>query len=304
MTQKTLAVTGGTGFVGSSLIQIARTEGWRVRALTRQSRAAEDGLIWVEGTLEQPDRLELLAKGADAVIHVAGVTNVPTREAFEAGNVIGTHNMVDAAKAAGVQRFIHVSSLAAREPDLSNYGWSKARAEAVVGSSGLNWTMIRPPAIYGPGDKDHLDLFKTAQSGWLPMSPMKRLSLIEVSDLARALLAVIPHEETRSQTYEVDDGKENGWSAKGYAEAIGWAVDKKVTVITLPAFMIRLGARLDRMVRGDKAKLTPDRASYMCHPDWTIDPSKRPPAQLWQPVVNTRGGMKATAHAYRAAGWL
>lgn len=304
MTQKTLAVTGGTGFVGSSLIKMARAEGWHVRALTRQSRDAETGVTWVEGTLEQPDRLAQLAKGSDAIIHVAGVTNVPTREAFEAGNVTGTLNMVEAAKAVGVERFIHVSSLAAREPDLSNYGWSKARAEAIVASSGLDWTMIRPPAIYGPGDKDHLDLFKTARSGWLPMSPIKRLSLIEVGDLARALLAVIPYPDATAQTYEVDDGKEGGWSANSYAKAIGWAVDTRVTVINLPAFMIRMGARIDRMLRGDNAKLTPDRASYMCHPDWVIDPSKRPPQEIWQPMVNTRAGMKATALAYRAAGWL
>src|SRR3546814_5033592 len=87
-----------------------------------------------------------MVAGADAVMHIAGVVNVPTRAAFEAGNATATAHVVDAARDAGVTRFVHVSSLAAREPALSNYGWSKERAEAVVRDSGLDWTIVRPPA--------------------------------------------------------------------------------------------------------------------------------------------------------------
>jgi nucleoside-diphosphate-sugar epimerase len=299
LSRKTIGITGGTGFVGKALIREANSQGWHVRALTRAPRDPQDGVEWVIGTLEETDRLLALAKDCDALIHVAGATTAPNRAAFEAANVTGTHNMVDAARAAGVQRFIHVSSLAAREAELSDYGWSKAKAETVVAASGLDWTMIRPPAVFGPGDPDHLELFKMARNGWIPMSPTKRLSVIEVSDLARALLAVIPHEDATAEIYQIDDGRDNGWSAESFAKAIGTAMDKRVSVIRLPRWIVKFGA----LIRFNP-KLTRDRARYMCHPDWTIDVSKRPPEQIWTPQIATRAGLKAAAQSYRAAGLL
>ena len=87
------------------------------------------------------------------MIHVAGVISGHSAAAFEIGNVAGTLAMLAAATAGGVRRFVHVSSLAAREPKLSLYGASKARAEELVHSSGLDWAIVRPPAVYGPGDQ-------------------------------------------------------------------------------------------------------------------------------------------------------
>jgi uncharacterized protein YbjT (DUF2867 family) len=301
---KTLALTGGTGFVGKTLIRLALAEGLQVRALARTHQEALDGVTWVQGSLSQPRALVDLATGSDAIIHVAGVVNAPNRSEFEAANVAGTLAMVEAAKAAGVERFIHVSSLAAREPQLSDYGWSKAKAEAVVVASGLDWTMVRPPAIYGPGDTEMLDMFRIAQSGWVIMPPAGHLSVIEVSDLARLLLALAPDGDSRAQTYEPDDGEEGGWTSASFAKAIGWAVDKRVTVVHTPAAVLRGLARLDKLTRRSRAKLTADRAAYLCHPDWTVDPAKRPPAKLWQPQIRTRAGLKATVRTYRAAGWM
>jgi uncharacterized protein YbjT (DUF2867 family) len=304
VTQGLLAITGGTGFVGSNLINRARASGWHVRALTRSPQPVRDGITWVQGALDDARSLRELTQGTDAVIHVAGVVNVPDRAAFEFGNAAGTLAVVEAARATGVERFVHVSSLAAREPDLSNYGWSKAKAETIVAASGLDWTMIRPPTIYGPGDKDLLDLFKMAQNGIVTLPPAGRQSVIEVGDLARLLLAVIPAGETRGQIYEADDGAENGWSHESFGKAIGWALDKRVTTLSMPRPVMALAARIDRLLRRDRAKLTADRVSYMCHPNWVIDPSKRPPVHIWQPQIATRTGFKATAAAYRAAGWL
>jgi uncharacterized protein YbjT (DUF2867 family) len=201
-----LAITGGTGFVGSTLIRLALEQGHGVRALARRPQPAQPGVTWVPGALDDPASLTALMDGADAVIHVAGVVNTPTRAGFIAGNITGTEAMLAAATQAGVRRFIHVSSLTAREPALSVYGWSKAEAEARVAASGLDWTMVRPPAIYGPGDLDQLDLFKSTRFGIMPLPPHGRLSLIEVSDLARLLLALIPAPETFGHIYEADDG--------------------------------------------------------------------------------------------------
>lgn len=303
MAQPTLAITGGTGFVGSTLIRHAAMRGHKVRALTRRPQDDTRKIEWVDGSLDQPESLVRLAVGADVVIHVAGAINAPDRAGFQTDNVFGTLNMVEAAKAAGVKRFIHVSSMAAREPELSDYGWSKARSEQVVGASGLDWTIVRPPAVYGPGDRETLELFKMARRGLIFLPPAGQLSVIEVSDLSRFLLTLIGHEETYGETYEPDDGYEHGWTHKLFAEAIANAVGRKHAVsLALPRTAVRIGARLDRLIRGKGAKLTPDRASFYCHPDWVS--KRRPPIDLWRPHIETNAGLKATAVAYRAAGWL
>src|SRR5687767_595612 len=152
-----LAITGGTGFVGSHLLRTALGAGHRVSALTRRPQSVRNTLSWVEGDLADRAALARLVEGADAVIHVAGVLNARDRAGFEDGNVAGTLAMLAAATAAGIRRFVFVSSLAAREPELSMYGGSKARAEALVESSGLDWSIVRPPAVYGPGDRETLE---------------------------------------------------------------------------------------------------------------------------------------------------
>ncbi len=299
-----LAVTGGTGFVGSTLIRLAIDAGWSVRALARRPQAAAEGVVWVPGALDQPESLIALMQGADAVIHVAGVTNSPSVAGFITGNVIGTEAVIAATEAAGIRRFIHVSSLSVREPQLSNYGASKAEAEARVSASALDWTMVRPPAIFGPGDTDHLDLFKASRFRILPLPPRGRLSVIEVSDLGRLLLSLIDAPQTFGQIYEADDGRAGGWSHSDYGRAIGAGAGYRVLPLAMPAALVKLGAKLDRMIRGDAAKLTADRAAYYCHPDWVIDPANRPPQSLWSPRVETVQGLRETAAAYRAAGWL
>src|SRR5690606_25856467 len=118
----------------------ALERGFEVRALTRRDQPAQGGVTWSKGSMSDSESLARLAEGADAVIHIAGVVNGSAAE-FQQGNVEGTRNMVAAAQAAGVTRFVHVSSMAAREPELSIYGRSKEGAEQAVRESGLNWTM-------------------------------------------------------------------------------------------------------------------------------------------------------------------
>ena len=149
----TLAVTGGTGFVGQAVIDEAGRQGLPLRALARREQAPCEGVEWIRGELADRAALDRLVEGADAVLHVAGVVNTPDLMGFHLGNVAGTEALIDAAKAAGIERFVFVSSLAAREPRLSKYGKSKHHAEELVQASGLNWTIVRPPAIYGPRDR-------------------------------------------------------------------------------------------------------------------------------------------------------
>lgn len=299
-----LAVTGGTGFVGGHLIRAARAAGHPIRALTRGWRPPEEGIEWIEGALDRPESLAALCDGADASIHIAGLINAPDRAGFEAVNVGGTAAMVDAARAAGVRRFVHISSLAAREPELSDYGWSKARAERVVAASGRDWTIVRPPAVYGPGDRETLELFKMARRGLALLPPKGRFSVIHVEDLCRLILALVDAPATLGATYEPDDGTENGWDHRHFARTLGRVFGKRATTLAMPKAVVKGAARLDRLVRGAKAKLTPDRARYFCHPDWVVAAVARPPATLWTPAIRTPTGLKATALWYQEQGWL
>lgn len=300
-----LAITGGTGFVGRTLVQLACANNLTLNALTRRPQEVCEGVTWVSGALDHDESLVTLMADADAVVHIAGVVNAPDRNAFKAGNAAGTLAVVRAARAAGVRRFIHVSSLSAREPHLSHYGWSKRRAEQIVMASGLDWTIIRPPAIYGPGDTEMLELFRLARRGMVLLPPRGRLSVIEVSDLARLLLACAhDHAESVGAIYEADDGLEGGWSHQGFGRAIGWAVGRRVMTLATPRPLLHVAARTDRLLRGARAKLTADRVNYFCHPDWVVDAARRPPAALWEPQVNTRTGLKKTAEWYRTQGWL
>lgn len=305
MAKRTVALTGATGFVGTATIERLLEAGWHVRALTRRTQPERAGVSWISGALDDPGSLAELCEGADAVLHIAGVVNAPVPGDFETGNVTGTANMLTAAKHAGINRFVHVSSLAAREPALSIYGGSKARAEKLVGTSMLDWTIIRPPGVYGPGDKDVFDMFRLAAKGIALLPPRGRGSWIHVDDLARLLVALLPaHDDATARIFEADDGVDGGWTHEAFARAIGWAVGRRVVTFHAPSLLLKIAGHGDRLVRRSAAKLTPDRAGYMSHPDWTITRGNAPPAALWKPQIATRQGLKDTARWYKANGWL
>jgi nucleoside-diphosphate-sugar epimerase len=299
-----LAVTGATGFVGSHLLDVAIAEGNEVIALTRREQAPREGVAWVSGDLHNRSALEQLVDGADAVIHVAGVITGQTPATFERGNVEGTLSMLAAATAGGVRRFVQVSSLAAREPKLSLYGASKREAEELVHSSGLDWAIVRPPAVYGPGDRETLELFRMARMGVMLMPPKGRVSVIHADDLARLLLALAGPQAPSNILIEPDDAKPGGWTHREFARALGAAVGTRPTIVSSPGILLRLAARADQLFRREKAKLTVDRAAYFSHRNWVVEPKRGPPPALWHPQIETTQGLKVTADWYRAEGWL
>ena len=299
-----LALTGGTGFIGSHLIDVAVRAGHELVALTRREQPAKEGVTWITGDLQDRSALEQLVSAADAVIHVAGVISAHSAEAFDRGNVDGTLAMLAAATATGTRRFVHLSSLAAREPKLSLYGASKARAEELVHGSGLDWSIIRPPAVYGPGDRETLELFRMAKLGVMLLPPKGRVSVIHADDLSRLLLALAAPDAPAHILIEPDDGKAGGWTHREFARALGQAVGKKAIVFSSPGVLLRLAARLDHALRGENAKLTVDRAAYFSHRNWVVEPKRGAPPQLWRPQIETTQGLKATADWYKAQGWL
>ena len=299
-----LAVTGATGFVGSHLLDAALAAGHEVAALTRREQTQREGVDWISGDLHDRGALERLVSDADAVIHVAGVITGHNRAVFEKGNVEGTLAMLAAATAGGVRRFVHVSSLAAREPKLSLYGASKARAEDLVMGSGLDWAIVRAPAVYGPGDKETLELFRMAKLGLMLMPPKGRVSVLHADDLARLLLALTGPQARSNILIEADDGRLGGWTHREFARALGNAVGTKPVIVSSPGILLRLAARADQLLRREKAKLTVDRAAYFSHRNWVIEPKRGCPPELWRPAIDTLQGLKDTAQWYREQGWL
>jgi uncharacterized protein YbjT (DUF2867 family) len=299
-----IAITGATGFVGGRLLELALGSGHHIRALTRRPQPEREGVTWVDGSLDDPESLDRLVEGSNAVIHVAGVINARDAAGFEAGNVTGTAAIVEAAQLARIDRFVHVSSLAAREPELSMYGASKARSEQLVASAPLDWAIVRPPAVYGPGDRETLELFRMAKAGIVLLPPKGRLSVIHVDDLGRLLLVLAGPGAPTGLTIEPDDGTKGGWSHQQFAKALASGFGRKAVTFSAPRTLISLGATIDRWLRGENAKLTPDRAAYFCHPDWVSDPSMTVPPELWKAAIETTKGIADTARWYEQGGWL
>lgn len=301
----TLALTGGTGFVGQAVLDLLEGTGERVRVLARKVPENRRGFRWVEGSLNEPFKLAHLVADAECVIHIAGLTRATNLDHFEIVNVTGTLNVVEAAVRAGAKRMVFVSSLAAREPELSAYGASKRRAETIVAASGLDWTIVRPPGVYGPRDTDYLEMFRAARKGVMPVPAGGRSSMIHVRDLARLLLALREGGEgITHETFEPDDARIDGWTHGDLARSIGSAVGKRVRVVPLPGFALHAAAMADEKVRGRNARLTKDRAGYLAHRDWTVDPARAVPKHIWQPKILTREGLRETAQWYREAGML
>lgn len=300
---KTVALTGATGFVGRAMLDHLLEPGTSVRALTRRAQPTRQGVTWIEGSLEDEVSLQALCTDAEAVVHIAGVVNARDAAGFDAGNRQGTLAMLHAAESAGIERFVHVSSLAAREPKLSLYGASKRAAEDAVVLSTRDWVVIRPPAVYGPGDTELLDMFRMAKRGLAVLPPKGRASFIHVDDLARLIVAAIDAPASHV-IWEADDGRPGGWPHVEFGAALGAAVGRRVFSLSVPRTGLKIAAMVDRAVRGDRAKLTYDRAGYLAHADWTVDPARRPPPDVWSPRVATAEGLAATASAYRARGLL
>jgi nucleoside-diphosphate-sugar epimerase len=294
-----IAVTGATGFVGTHLLPILYDAGHEVIALTRKPKPDSTRLTWILGSLENPAVLRDLCQDCDAVIHVAGVVSADLA-GFDTGNRLGTLAIAEAAE---TKRFVHISSLAAREPQLSMYGASKLAAEQVVTASPLDWRIVRPTAIYGPGDTAMLDLFRMAKLGFVVLPPTGSMSVIHVDDLCRLILALTESPDGRV-SYDADDGVTGGWTHREFVTVLGKAVGRKTTALPMPTSVLGLASRLDVLFRGKNAKLTADRVGYLTHPDWTIDNKRSVPPALWTPKIATPDGLAQTAAWYREQRWL
>ena len=186
----------------------------------------------VLGDLADTTALERLVRGADAIIHLGGLVKALRREDFYTANEGGTERLLRAAAtAAPGAMLVHVSSLAAREPRLSPYCDSKHRAELMVQALAGDriWTILRPPAVYGPGDREIRPMFQAARLGLVPYpaAPGAALSMIHVADLAEAIAACLTRSGPPQATFEIDDGVPGGYRWPDILSALGEAVGRK-----------------------------------------------------------------------------
>ena len=251
----------------------------------------------VAGDLADGDALARLVRGASAVIHMAGAIAAPDRSSFFAINAEGTARLAEAAAQAGVRRFIHISSLAAREPELADYGASKREAEERLRGyqDRMAVMMLRPPAIYGPGDRATLPLFAqmVRRVAVIPGTPTARFSLLYVDDFARAVTAALDGPETG--IHEVDAGQPNGYAWPDLLAAAARHEGHKVTPVYLPRAVAMTLARLIPALPLKQGKV---RELY--HPDWVC----RAGSFRLDGAVRFDEGLPLTLAWYRQAGWL
>jgi nucleoside-diphosphate-sugar epimerase len=309
----TVAVTGATGFIGAHVVRRLGADGWQVRILTRRpADTAQSGATVeaVRGELGDRASLQRLLEGAAAVVHVAGLIKARSREEFFRANAASVGRLAEIAAALPTPpRFVLMSSLAARAAELSDYAASKRAGEQALLAAGaaLPWTILRPPAVYGPGDRATLFFFQCVRRGIGPLLGAEgaRLSLIHVQDLANAVGALLADARGAGLIAEVDDGQ-GGYSWREMIEAAADAVGRRVRMVRVPmAIPYGLGWVSQACARiGYTPLLTPGKVREFYHNDWVCDPGPIMARTAWRPAVRLRQGFATTVAWYREQGWL
>ena len=314
MTTTAVAVTGATGFVGGHIVRHLSAQGFAVRALTRRAGAAPKaaGVTPVMGALDDPASLDELVAGADAIIHCAGLIRGSSAADFEAVNVAGTARVAEAAaRAARAPRLVLISSLAARAPALSHYATSKHRAEAELSHRGdaLRWAVLRPPAVYGPGDRATLALFRQLRRGFAPVprTPEAKLSMIYVEDLAAAAVTATDDAVPSGSIFEVHDGAAAGYSWRLISDHAARILEADVRRLRIPRTVMQAAAVANTahgLVTGKAPMITLGKVRELYHTDWFCPDNPLTRYSDWRPTVLLEDGFRRTLDWYRNAGWL
>lgn len=276
----TVAITGGTGFIGKHIIDDLLSRGFTVRALTRTVRHDScDNLVWIRGSLEESETLAQLVAGAEHVIHCAGQVRGHSEATFTRCNVDGSQRLMLAAKESGsCRRFLFISSLAARHPELSWYANSKYVAEQRLTAMAAEITLgiFRPTAVYGPGDKELAPLFRAMLRGYLPRfgAAEARLSFLHVSDLAQAVSQWLMADRTPVYPYEICDGVVDGYNWQRIQEIAAAVRNRPVRAIAIPLPLLTLIADASTLISrfiGKEPMLTRSKVRELIHSDWSAN---------------------------------
>lgn len=319
------AVTGGSGFVGSHLVERLRAEGHEVVALARSAPARRTleglGAHVVAGDLEDGGALARLCDGAELVFHVAGLVAARAENELLRVNRDGVARLAAAARAASARRLVLVSSLSVTGPTrpglpldergeprpVTPYGRSKAAGEAALRASGAAWTIVRPPAVYGPRDREFLRLFRLGRRGLVPLpgGGAQELSLVHAADLAAALVAVSRSPTCQGRVYHAA-GPERV-TQRELAALIGQTVGRRPRLLPLAPGLVWLALvanSLAARLRGRATLLAPDKLPEILAPAWTCSSAALERDAGWRAAIPLAEGLRGTADWYRREGWL
>jgi nucleoside-diphosphate-sugar epimerase len=303
----TIAITGATGFVGTALTRRLAASGRKIRALIRPAsthkRPTGIDVGWIEGDLEDVASLGRLVHGADAVVHCAGTVRAATRAQFNRVNVDGTARLIKLVlDQHPTPQVLLISSLAAREPHLSPYAASKREGEEVLveKSDKLFWTVFRPSAIYGPGDRELMPVFQWMKKGVAPIlgSGNNRFSLLYVEDLVEAIVKWLDRKHNPACTYELHDGQPGGYSWIDVIDTVTHLRQgKSVVAIRIPLLLAKLLATINltgARALGYAPMLTPGKIRELRHTNWVCDNTALNNATGWTPRVLLAEGLQRT----------
>lgn len=330
MPRMEVLVTGASGFVGRHAAEALRTAGHAVRCLVRKQGDADrlegEGFPVVRGDLSETSRLAEAVRGCGAVVHVAGMIAARSFAEMRETNEAGTARLASACGLAGTppRRFVYVSSLAARGPSgpgrpageddppapVSRYGWTKLLGEraarrALPPATAL--TIVRPPAVFGPGDRGIHLLFRAAARGIRPrlLGRRRRVSLVYGPDLADAVRRAAESPLAAGRTYHVADPRPLDLDQA--FEAIARAVGRRTHAVRLPEAAVRAGgAAAEEVSRllGLVPRFSRDKAAEFLAAGWECDPSRAQRELGWAPAHALEEALAATAAWYREARWL
>ena len=304
--QQIIAVTGATGFIGRTVCRRLAEAGHRVRMLVRSAMpppALQDiRAVQVTGSLEDIRSLEKLVDGVDAVVHCAGTVRGATREQFDRVNVAGVRRLLRVLESMNTPpRLLSLSSLAAREPRLSHYAASKQQGEQVLVNEAhrVAWIALRPPAVYGPGDRELLPLFRAMAKGFAPVpGPLTaRFSMLYVDDLAAAIKAWLDSDQAASGVYTIEDGRSGGYDWPAVAAIVGKLCERQVHMLQVPPWLLGIPAWLNGLggrLFGYAPMLTPEKLRELRHPDWVCDSVALMARIDWQPRIQLEEGLRST----------
>ena len=334
--QKTAFVTGGTGFVGSHLAEELVARGYdEVRCLIRSRfkwLEGISGITPVRATLSDVERLWKALEGVTHVYHLGGVTRAREWRAFQENNVRATLSLLGAVIQAApeVERVLLTSSLAAvgrceqevadEEVPLrpvSRYGKSKAQMEAALAErhdmrqsfhDQLPITVVRPPAVYGPRDRDILDFFKAVSRRICPVvgGGKGRVSLVYAEDLARGMAAVAEAEGTAGETYFLG-GRADAYTWNDVKEAATRALGHGALTVPVPGPLVGVvGAASEAWgaLTGNYPPLNREKAREIRHACKVCTSAKARQDFGYAPATSLEEGVAQTIRWYQQEGWL
>jgi nucleoside-diphosphate-sugar epimerase len=314
MSRPVVALTGATGFVGSHLAPLLAADGWQVRLLLRRDpvraewRGMEPQII--AGDLRDRAALAQLVSGVDAVVNLAGLITAARRSQYDAVNLVGSALLAEVMAAAAPQaQLLHVSTMAAREPQLSGYAASKrAGEEAVLKVLGGRAMVLRPPAVYGPGDRETLVFFQLARQRLVPLlgAGAARAAMIHVDDLC-SLLVCLLRQPFSGQILTAADARPDGYSWREvFATAARAVGNTQARLFHAPAALLRTVALAGDAARlfGTANMLTSEKLRELRHLDWSVPVEQWARPQGWAPHYTLPEGFGHAVAWYLRAGWL